>query len=61
MRKPLSWRLHNTGALYYVALTEWYVQAGVTGLFSVCLSSEMFQVSCVCMHAFVCAFECGSL
>jgi len=28
-----------------VALTEWYIKSGVTGLFSVCLSSEMFQVS----------------
>ena len=25
-------------------LTEWYIQNGVAGIFSVCLSSEMFQV-----------------
>jgi len=27
------------------ALTEWYIASGVAGLFAVCLSSEMFQLS----------------
>lgn len=27
------------------ALTEWYLQAGVAGLFAVCLSSEMYDLS----------------
>lgn len=27
------------------ALTEWYLAAGVSGLFSVCLSSEMYQLT----------------
>ena len=27
------------------ALVEWYIEAGVAGLFSVCLSSEMYQLS----------------
>lgn len=26
-------------------LTEWYIQSGVAGIFSVCLSSEMFQLT----------------
>ena len=26
-------------------LTEWYIQSGVAGIFSVCLSSEMYQLS----------------
>ena len=30
-------------------LTEWYIRSGVNGLFSVCLSSEMFQVSTCCL------------
>lgn len=25
-------------------LTEWYIRSGVAGIFSICLSSEMFQV-----------------
>jgi len=29
---------------YSVVLTEWYIRSGVAGIFSVCLSSEMFQV-----------------
>lgn len=26
-------------------LTEWYIRSGVAGIFSICLSSEMYQVS----------------
>lgn len=33
-------------------LTDWYIKAGCSGIFSVCLSSEMFQVSCVLFAAF---------
>ncbi len=40
--------LHNDGAIDWAsldALTEWYLQAGVSGLFAVCLSSEMYLLS----------------
>ena len=29
-------------------LTEWFIRSGVAGLFSICLSSEMFHVSYTC-------------
>ena len=32
-----------------IVLTEWYIKSGVAGIFSVCLSSEMFQVILVIM------------
>ena len=30
--------------MYIAVLTEWYIQSGVSGIFSICLSSEMFHV-----------------
>ena len=40
--------LHDDGAIDWAgldALTEWYLQAGVSGLFAVCLSSEMYLLT----------------
>ena len=35
----------STSIVVCIVITEWYIRSGVSGIFSICLSSEMFQVS----------------
>ena len=54
---------HVSHCYLRVVLTDWYIRSGVAGIFSVCLSSEMYQV----LHNYVSTFislnysNCGVL
>ena len=41
----LCWFSQHTSTAPHAVITEWYIKSGVAGIFSVCLSSEMFQLT----------------